>query len=342
MIVKVFINKHFIILSILLIVSQCIEAQTTSKISDTIPKSIIQDYTNIHPGYTYQFTKPTFWSMFKYIPKDVYNFGVYTVKKENIGIDALVLGSTIATIPFDQQILEEAGRFGNKLGGWDKDPSYSKLFGVFSIIPDNIPSAVYYVGNGGTTLLLSGIFYGIGKLNNNDLRALNTSSELVECLISVGVTTQTIKRITGRQSPSAAIRDGNPGGDWNPFPSFAAFQSNTPNYDAMPSGHMATFMATITIIGTNYPEIKWIKPVGYSMAGLLAFSMVSTKVHWASDYPIGIFIGYVMGKQIANRRIHKIPKNKVGIITPTKNHYKINYETSRILNTTLLGVSLNF
>jgi prolyl-tRNA synthetase len=101
-------------------------------------------------------------------------------------------------------------------------------------------------------------------------------------------------------------------------------------------------MATVTIIATNYPEYKWIKPVGYSAMGVLAFNMVSGKVHWASDYPIGIFIGYVMGKEIANRRITKIPKNKVGAVAPLKNHYKINYSMNNYFNTTLFGATVTF
>lgn len=99
-------------------------------------------------------------------------------------------------------------------------------------------------------MLLSGTFYAIGKINN-DYRVLNTSSELVEVLLALGLVTQTIKRITGHQSPSTAIESGNPGGHWTPFPSFKAYQTHTPNYDALPSGHVATFMATITVISTN-------------------------------------------------------------------------------------------
>jgi hypothetical protein len=44
-------------------------------------------------------------------------------------------------------------------------------------------------------------------------------------------------------------------------------------------------MATITVIASNYPEIKWIKPVGYTLMGAMAFEIMSSKVHWASDYP---------------------------------------------------------
>jgi hypothetical protein len=70
-------------------------------------------------------------------------------------------------------------------------------------------------------------------------------------------------------------------------------------------------MATITVIATNYPEIKWIKPVGYSLLGVMAFNMVSSKVHWVSDYPLALLIGYVIGKNAAERRIIKSKRTDV-------------------------------
>lgn len=79
----------------------------------------------------------------------------------------------------------------------------------------------------------------------------------------------------------------------------------------MPSGHMATYIAALTVITTNYPNVKWLKPVGYTMAGVMAFQMMSSRVHWASDYPFAILMGYVIGKNAANRRIKKEVKNNV-------------------------------
>ena len=116
--------------------------------------------------------------------------------------------------------------------------------------------------------------------------------------------------MSGRQSPSPAIGNGNPGGQWKLIPSLKAYQTNTSNYDAMPSGHLATFIATITVIAANYPEIKYLEPVGYSLMGTMAFEMLSSKVHWASDYPLAILIGYVVGKTVANRRIIKKSKTE--------------------------------
>ena len=281
---------------------------------------------NVSDSVEYVFTKPKFFDMFKYIPRDLVEFGKFTVQKENLKWTGIALASTALIVPFDQQLTDAASDLGSGIN-WDKDHSYSKIGGVLRVIPNDINSAVYYIGNGGTTMLLTGAFYAIGKIKN-DYRALQTSSELVEVLLSVGVVTQTIKRITGRQSPNRAIESGNSGGHWTPFPSFKSYQNNTPNYDAMPSGHVATFMATLTVIVTNYPKVKWIKPVGYSLLGLTAFNMISSKVHWVSDYPIAILIGYVIGKNAANRRIKKQVKTDITgrVIKPKfKTDFSFNY-----------------
>jgi membrane-associated phospholipid phosphatase len=121
----------------------------------------------------------------------------------------------------------------------------------------------------------------------------------------MGVTTQILKRFTGRESPSAATTIN---GVWRPSPSFKSYQNNTSAFDAFPSGHLATMMATVTVLAQNYPEKKWIKPVGYSVMGLTAWAMVNAKVHWISDYPLAIAIGYLAGKVTTMR--HKVRVKK--------------------------------
>jgi len=323
--------KHYYRLALLILASHTIYAQKSDSLNLEIQHIKFKD------SSSFGFKKPRTWDMFRYIPNDIASLGKFTIQKENLKWDALAVGSTLAIIPFDQRITEKADDLGASLGVWNEDAHYEKVCGLLSIIPQNIPSAVYYIGNGGTTLLLSGMFWGIGKIGKDDYRALNTSNELVEALFSVGVVDQTIKRVTGRESPNMATKEN---GAWNPFPSFNAFQSHTPNYDAMPSGHMATYIATVTIIATNYPELKWIKPVGYSIGGILAFNMVSGKVHWTSDYPIAIFIGYVMGKTIANRRIIK-KENSIDLGIK-KTTFKTNYTFNRLNNMTLVGATITF
>jgi hypothetical protein len=127
---------------------------------------------------------------------------------------------------------------------------------------------------------------------------LRTTSHLAEGLVSVGIVAQTLKHISGRQSPSRATEDG---GRWRPLPNPLDYQKNVPAFDAFPSGHMATAMVTVTVLAEDYPENWLIRPIGYSMMALLGFQMMNNDVHWASDYPLAIALGYGLGKHAVSR-----------------------------------------
>jgi hypothetical protein len=55
-------------------------------------------------------------------------------------------------------------------------------------------------------------------------------------------------------------------------------RDHVPSYDAFPSGHVTTALVTVIVIAENYSDIKWFKPVGYSITGLLAISMVNKEI----------------------------------------------------------------
>ena len=63
----------------------------------------------------------------------------------------------------------------------------------------------------------------------------------------------------------------------------------------------ASTMATLTVVATNYHEHRWIWPVSIATMGVLSFAMVNNGVHWASDYPLALAIGGVVGKTVATR-----------------------------------------
>ncbi len=158
--------------------------------------------------------------------------------------------------------------------------------------PDNLNTAIYSIGEGMPTILIGAglLVHGLAK---KDYRSLSTSSQLMQGVIAMGIATQFLKRVTGRESPFVATQDR---GAWRPFPNLKTYQSNVPHYDAFPSGHMATMMAATTILSENFPEKRWIKPVGYSTMAIVGLAMINNGVHWASDYPLAIGMGYVFGK----------------------------------------------
>ncbi|MFT3825641.1 MAG: phosphatase PAP2 family protein [Chitinophagaceae bacterium] len=266
------------------------------------------------PGHYYarneDYARPEKWGFIKHVPGDLWQIAKVPFKKENLKGLAIVAASTAILIPFDQDILDGIKKASDKVD-LRRETDYRVLlkFGDTKIfkVPGNINSALYQLGEGGTSMMVAGGLYLYGKINK-DYRALQTASDITETFITMGITTQIIKRISGRQSPFMSTQRG---GAWNPFPSFKEYQVNTSNYDAFPSGHLATMMATVTVLTTNYPEKQWLKVVGYGLIGLTGWAMVNTDVHWVGDYPLGLALGYISGKITCLRHKKVIPKKVV-------------------------------
>ena len=80
-------------------------------------------------------------------------------------------------------------------------------------------------------------------------------------------------------------------------------------------------MATLTVLAENYPQERWIKPVGYTLVGALGVGLVAKGMHWYSDLPMGVAIGYLFGRIAANPSIPDLVKgvNEKGVeisVTP--------------------------
>lgn len=263
---------------------------------------------NVGKGQMLVYNKPRQFGFIRDLPKDAAGIVSAAVKKESVKPLLLIAGSTALLLLCDQAIIDGVIQFSQNIHLHPEEKNKNllnfKLSGkevsLFRL-PANVNTALYQIGQGFPSLLIGAGLYTYGKINK-DYRALSTASQLSEAFILMGVGTQIVKRITGRQSPSESAT---PGGKWQPFPSFSKYQDYTPNYDAFPSGHLATLMSSVTIFSENYPEKKWIKPVGYSLTGLVAFAMMNNKVHWASDYPFAIGMGYLCAKQVVkhNRKI---------------------------------------
>lgn len=282
---------------------------------DTIKVQKAQIF-EVDPTYSMLFYRPKPFQFAKNVPSDLYNLGKTSFSKKNLPKLGAILAGTAILVAIDQPILDAAQQFGRYI---NLDPSRKTKtvieanFGSFSVdvldLPQNVNSAIYFMGEGWPSILIASGFYSYGLIAN-DYRALQTTSQLTEMFFTLAITTQFIKRITGRQSPIRVmdVPGSVPGGDWHPFPSPAKYQKKVSNYDAFPSGHMATAMATITILSGNYPNNKYIKPVGYTLMGLLGYSMLNNGVHWISDYPLAIAIGYTCGKIALSRGRQIIPK----------------------------------
>ena len=148
-----------------------------------------------------------------------------------------------------------------------------------------------YIGDGRPQFGLAVAFAAYGFIGG-DRRALRTGSEIVETILASGTVVQVLKHITGRESPFVSTM---PGGRWDVFPNQIDYAKHVPHFDAYPSGHVTTALATVTVVIENYPEWWWARPVGYTAVTLLAISMGNTGIHWYSDYPLAVVLGYSFG-----------------------------------------------
>ncbi len=153
-------------------------------------------------------------------------------------------------------------------------------------------------GDGRTQFGLAAGFALYGWIGR-DTRALRTGSQIVEVVLGSGGVVQILKHMTGRESPFVSTA---PGGRWRVFPNQIDYHKHVPAFDAMPSGHICTSVATFVLICENYPECKsWMVPMSCLLTAGIGVGMVNTGIHWYSDYPLGIAIGYAFGKLVAHR-----------------------------------------
>ncbi len=270
----------------------------------------------VAPDLYYVFERPKMFHFAKAIPSDISSYCKITFRKENLMKVAYMIAGTAVLVVFDQPITDGAKSLGRSLNIAPTNNQKTFLDLSFSIGSTKIPlplngpydlnSSLYFLGDGITHFSIAGGFWAFGLIKK-DNRALQTASQLTESILAAGLAVQFLKHITGRESPFTATT---PGGLWRVFPNQFIYSTHVPHYDAFPSGHIATAMATVTVIAANYPEYKFIRPLGYTCMGLLTFAMLNNGVHWASDYPLGLAMGYVFAKIAVDRGRTVIDKGK--------------------------------
>jgi hypothetical protein len=277
------------------------QAETTDTTALATVPARISEY-EVAPGVTYHYDKPRPLQWLYHIPRDVGQLPGYAFRRNHLPVIVEVAASTAVLWVADQRIIDGSQQLGRYLNLKATDSQKSLVNIPFHVagvnlplqfnVPDNLNSCFYYLGDGWTHLAIASSFWVYGG-THRDNRALQVSSQLGEAILSTGLVVQTLKHLTGRQSPYLATQNR---GNWDLLPAYNDYQHFVPNYDAFPTGHLATAMATVTVIADNYPEYHFIRPVGYSLMGVLGYAMLNNGVHWASDYPLGIALGYAFAK----------------------------------------------
>jgi hypothetical protein len=302
-----------------------------SKVNDTIAHGAT--LYKISDSVSYVYTRPTPFKYIKYAAKDLYEGPKMLFKKESVWPIVGVTAGTLVLIGFDEQITSTVRQFCGYIGlpGTNNAKNISPIKNVPFWVPTDLSSGLYYIGDGITEMAVNGSFYIYGLIKK-DNRALRTASQLSEGLISVGIVVQLLKHVAGRTTAYA-----NDGKDlWRPCPNpFTEYGKHVPQYDAFPSGHLAIGMTTVTIIAMNYPEKKYIRPVGYTLLGLCGFQMINNGVHWAGDYPLAILMGYSFGKLIVNRDRLRVKQKDIYQLTGYRvNHPKLKLNPTYLFNFT--------
>lgn len=266
----------------------------------------------INDSTQYVYSRP---KLFSFVPKgfvDIYKIPKELWKKETILPALGIAASTAVLIAYDGKIYDGVRRFCDYIGLSPENRTIN-LTGNKALafnIPTDVSSGLYYIGDGMTEIGIAGGFWMYG-LATKDVRAIRTASELAEGMVAVGTTVQILKHVTMRETPERRS-EGYPNGKWrwmnlrDPLGSLKQYARSVPTYDAYPSGHLITAMMTTTVIAKNYPEKKWIFPLGYTLMTLCGFQMINNGVHWASDYPLAIGLGYAFGNMIVNQGRQKV------------------------------------
>jgi membrane-associated phospholipid phosphatase len=240
--------------------------------------------------------KLPFSSVFTSIPATSKEGLSTSFSKDALPYWGVILGSTALLYQYDEEIYSEMQKKGRdwRIGNQDNTKSFITVGGQELLrLPTDTGSTLYFLGDGWMHTGIALGFVGYGSVTENN-RAYNTGLMIIHGMFVSTIFNQALKRSFGRESPEVSTSKR---GSWNLFPSFNDYNSKTASYDAMPTGHVMTATMTFTIISERYPEYNsFIYPFGGLWISALMFEMMNNGVHWASDYPLGIAMGYVFGK----------------------------------------------
>lgn len=247
------------------------------------------------PAAGAEYSKPKPFDFITEIPdslKEGWQFS-FNTKPQTLWVWGGVISSSVIFYIYDEKIYKHTQIFGRSIGlGNDDHTKTMVTLGKYDIFrgPTDLGSTMYFIGDGWLQTFAAAGFVISGSMYN-DNRALQTGSQIANSLVTASIPTQIIKRATGREDPYRTTRYR---GAWKPFDK--NYSKDVSAHDAVPSGHLMAATSTFTVIDANYPEYRSIiRPVGFTLLTLLSFQMVNIGVHWVSDYPLGLAMGYVFG-----------------------------------------------
>lgn len=157
-----------------------------------------------------------------------------------------------------------------------------------------------------TVFGIASVAYGAGRIGR-DGRLADIGLHTGESIVTAEVLDFIVKGVAGRSRPYVS-NDTNP----DDFRFLRGFRKGE-DYSSFPSGHAAASFAAAAALGSEgarwWPDQKrYVTPLAYTGATLVALSRLYNNKHWASDVAFGAMIGTLSGQKLV-RHQHARPGN---------------------------------
>lgn len=141
------------------------------------------------------------------------------------------------------------------------------------------------------------LFCGINLIANNQ-NGVQTSVLASQSIFTSLIWVSVLKFGTGRERPFYVHQQNETISKWYGPKKIGQKIFGKYVYDSFPSGHTAIAFSLATTFAHQYPQIKWVAPVSYSLACLVGISRITENKHWATDVIVSSLIGYFCSRQI--------------------------------------------
>jgi membrane-associated phospholipid phosphatase len=149
------------------------------------------------------------------------------------------------------------------------------------------PSNIVSQAGSGPLVAVPLSMIALGHFSHN-ARTSQAGSAGLEAFLHSGLIVQVLKTATNRERPNKTAGDG---GFWDGGKSF-------------PSGHAITTWAFAAAMSDQYPDKKWVRISGYSVATAVSFARVGSLNHFPSDVLVGSSVGWLIGHYVSRHHPH--------------------------------------
>lgn len=202
---------------------------------------------------------------------------------------AFVAGSALL-IPFDRRIAEESQHANLQSSG----------------VLSNTATVFRDLGHPLTVFALATAVYGTGRIRHDD-RLTDVGLHTGEAVVAGELVDFVIKGVAGRSRPYVS-NDTNP----TDFVLGRGFRKGE-DYSSFPSGHATASFAAAAALASEgsrwWPhQTRYVTPLAYTGATMVALSRVYNNKHWASDVFFSAAIGIFSGRKVVQYQ-HAHPRN---------------------------------